>query len=64
MDECYAETAVLIAVMHGDLDDARQKLADFLPGELAELDGHVDTLAELIIEARRERRRAREEADR
>jgi hypothetical protein len=43
----YAETAVLIDVMNGDLDAARGKLADFMNNELLELEDFLDELSQL-----------------
>lgn len=51
-----AEEAVLTAVLDQDFGRARELLADFLPGELIELQDAVDMLADLIGEVRRERR--------
>lgn len=44
----FAETAVLIAVMENDIAEARRRLRDFLPGELAEFERQAEMLLDCI----------------
>lgn len=51
----YAETAVLVAIMERDIDEADRLLADFLPNELRTFQDQV-----LLVDARiRKARRGR-----
>ncbi len=50
--QTYAETAVLVAVMNGDIAEADRLLAGFLPGELSEFERQVEMLADCIGSAR------------
>lgn len=51
-----AEEAILTAVLDEDYGRARELLADFLPGELFQLENAVCILEDLIGEVQRERR--------
>jgi hypothetical protein len=53
MSESYAETAVLIAILHGDIDEADRLLADFLPNELRTFEDQTFLLESRIRATRR-----------
>lgn len=57
--ETYAETAVLVAIMAGDLDEADRLLADFHAIELRTFEDQVSMLDLKIRQARRALREAR-----
>jgi hypothetical protein len=59
MNPVFAESAVLIDVMNGDLDEADARLDGFLPGELKRFEDQADLLGSRIRQARA---RKREEA--
>jgi hypothetical protein len=53
VSESYAETAVLIAIMNGDLDEADRLLSDFHPIELRTFEDQTSLLDQAIRKARR-----------
>lgn len=48
----YTETEVLVAVMEGDYEGAKELLADMLPSELSTFAGNLINLRWLVSEAR------------
>ena len=59
MTESYAETAVLVDIMDGDLDSADERLDDFTEYELRTFHDQVGLLESRIRQARRRQREAR-----
>ncbi|QYN41031.1 hypothetical protein K1T35_47675 (plasmid) [Pseudonocardia sp. DSM 110487] len=55
MSETYAATAVLVAVMGGEIDRAANLLDDLLTSELLSFHDQADLLASLIGDALRRR---------
>lgn len=53
--QTYAETAVLVAVMDDDRDEARRLIKDFFDGELSDFADQVETLSEMIGAEQRRR---------
>jgi hypothetical protein len=53
--EQYAETAILVAVMNGDLDRAKSLIAESLNGELVELHTYAGKLIDLVVDEARSR---------